>query len=64
LLKKSTHELSFWWPVRSVFIITKINRKPVSETNQTPAGDHMVACLVWSLVGDQVIGNFVIPWIV
>ena len=22
----------------------------------------MVACLVWSLVGDQVIGNFVIPW--
>lgn len=43
LQRKSTHELSFWCPVRSV-IITKINRKLVNDTNQTPAGDHMV-CL-------------------
>jgi hypothetical protein len=42
LQRKSTHELSFWWPVRSVFIISKRNRKPVNDTNQIPAVDHMV----------------------
>ena len=55
LLKKSTHELSFWWPVRSVFIITKRNQKPISETNQT------LVVTIWLLVW---YGNFVMPWIV
>lgn len=42
LQRKSTHEQSFWWPVRSVFIITKRNRKLVNNTNQIPVVGHMV----------------------